>query len=191
MTAPRRRYPIETGPPPIAPPWPTHPEIYSQGLGFSLRNVVGAGGAAIWMVKLMVRLYGSKQTAIPNIFGESEVNFWIQFRRFLLVPVSNISSDFFRHAYRSAFGAFSLTIWEPSVSNPGCGFYSGVSNIKPQPPREAVPEAARRGAHLSHPRRRRSPSSVHPTPHSPSSAHQNPYPAPKTQHPTPCTLRNT
>jgi hypothetical protein len=41
-------------------------EPYSQGPGSSRRNVVGAGGTAILMVKLMVKLFGSEKPTFPE-----------------------------------------------------------------------------------------------------------------------------
>jgi len=44
----------------------------------------GQGGAAILMVKLMVKLYWPKKTALPKKIGKSEGTFKIQFRKLQL-----------------------------------------------------------------------------------------------------------
>ena len=45
---------------------------YFQVPGSSRRNVMGAEETAILMVKLMVKLYGSKKTSFPGKIGISE-----------------------------------------------------------------------------------------------------------------------
>ena len=72
MEAPPRSAPIKTGLPAFALPWPIYPRTIFSGSGELASKRGGAWGAAILMVKLLVKLSGSKKTACAKKIGKSE-----------------------------------------------------------------------------------------------------------------------